>query len=53
MPARRGVERFGDLFRDRQRFVDGDRLASDALRQIIALDQLHHQRAHTVGFVRP
>ena len=46
----RGFKRFGDLFRDRQRFVDRDRPASDALRQIIALDQFHHQRANTAGF---
>ena len=46
----RGLERFGDLFRNRQRFVDRDRPARNALRQIVALDQFHHQRANTAGF---
>ena len=31
--------------RDRQRLVEGQRAAGEALRQILALDQLHHQRA--------
>ena len=44
------VQRLGNLFRDRQRFVDRDRPACKALRQILALDQFHHQRAHTAGF---
>ena len=46
----RGFKRFRDLFRDRQRFVDRDRPARNALRQIVALDQFHHQRANTAGF---
>jgi hypothetical protein len=32
----RRFERLGNLLRDRQRFVDGDRPARDALRQILA-----------------
>ena len=39
----RGFERLGDLLRDRQRFVERDRAARDALRQIVALDEFHHE----------
>ena len=39
----RGFERLGDLLRDRQRFVERNRSARDALRQVLAFDQLHHQ----------
>ena len=41
----RRFERLGDLLRDRQRFVERDRAARDALREIVALDQFHHERA--------
>ena len=41
----RGFERLGHLLRDRQRLVDRDGAARDALREILALDQLHHERA--------
>ena len=47
------VRRFqglGHLLREGQGFVDGDRATSDALRQIVALDQFHHERAHTTRF---
>ncbi len=40
----RGLERFGDLPRNGQRFADRDRAAGDPLRQIVTLDQFHHQR---------
>ena len=43
-------ERFGNLLRDGQRLVERDRAARDALRQVVALDQLHHDRAHTAAF---
>jgi hypothetical protein len=39
----RGFERFGDLFRDGERLVYRDRTARDALRQIVALNELHHE----------
>ena len=39
----RGFERLGDLLRDRQRFVEWNRAARDALRQVLALDEFHHQ----------
>ena len=40
----RGFERFGDLPRDWQRFVDRNWTARNPLREIFAFDQLHHQR---------
>jgi hypothetical protein len=40
----RGFERFGDLLRDRECVIERDRAAADALRQVLALDQLHHER---------
>ena len=40
----RGLERLGDLLRERQGLVERDRPARDALRQVLAFDQLHHQR---------
>ena len=46
----RGFERLRDLLRDRQRLVDRDRPARNALRQVLALDEFHHQRTDTVGF---
>ena len=46
----RRFERLGDLLRDRQRLVDRDRPARNALRQVLALDEFHHQRTDTVGF---
>src|SRR5262245_32133820 len=53
----RGFERFRDLLRDRERFIDRNRPAfakslrrgkatSDALREILAVDELHHERGH-------
>ena len=49
----RRFERLGDLLRDRQRFVDRNRAARDALRQIVALDQFHHEGVHAAGFLEP
>ena len=40
----RGFERLGDLLRDLKRLVDRDRAARNALRQIVALDEFHHER---------
>ncbi len=39
----RGFESIGDLFRDRLRIAPGDRAPCDALREVFALDQLHHE----------
>ncbi|HYN06077.1 MAG TPA: hypothetical protein VES67_01680, partial [Vicinamibacterales bacterium] len=41
----RGFERFGDLTRDGEGFVEWERAACETLRQILALDQFHHQGA--------
>ena len=46
-------ERLRDLPRDRQGFFDGNRAAPDALRQVVALGQFHHQRPHAVGGFEP
>ena len=46
----RGFKSFRDLFRYRQCFVERDRPASNALGQIVALDEFHHERTDTVGF---
>ena len=39
----RRFEGVGDLPGDRQRLVEWDRPARDPLRQILALDQFHHE----------
>ena len=46
----RRFEGFGDLLRDRQRLVDRNRPARNALRHVLTLDEFHHQRTDTVGF---
>ena len=46
----RRFERLGDLLRDGQRFVERDRAARDPLRQIVALDQFHHEGGHAPAF---
>ena len=48
-----GLERLGDLFRDRQRLVDRYRAARDRLRQILALDEFHHERVQAGRFLEP
>ena len=48
----RGLQRLGDLFRDRQRLIDRDRPAHDALGEIIALDQFHHERRDAPAFFK-
>ena len=40
----RGFERLGNLLRNRQRFIDGNRPLRDAVRERRPLDQLHHER---------
>ena len=40
----RGFERLRDLLRDRQRLVERDRAPRDPLRQVLALDEFHHER---------
>ena len=41
----RGFERFGDLSRNRQRLVERNRPARDAFREVLAFDELHHERS--------
>jgi hypothetical protein len=43
--------RVGDLPRDGDRLRDRQRPPRDHLRQVLALDQLHHQRAATVALL--
>ena len=42
----RRFERLGDLSRDRQGLVEGERATRDPLRQVVPLDQLHHQSGY-------
>ena len=42
----RGFERLGNLLGNGQRFVERNRATGDALREVVAFDQFHHQRAH-------
>ena len=42
----RRFERLGDLHGDRQRVVEGDRTVCDPLGEILAVDELHDERAN-------
>ena len=44
----RRLERFGDLFRDQERLINRDRSTRDPLREVLALNQFHHERADSV-----
>jgi hypothetical protein len=46
----RGFEGQRDLPRDRQSFVERHGSAPDALRQIVAFDELHHEGGHAAAF---
>ena len=46
----RRFQRLRDLPGDGQRFVERDRATRDALRQVLALDQLHHERGDAAAF---
>ena len=48
-----GLERFRDLPRDRERLDDWQSrwMGRDPVRQRLALDELHHDRARTVIFL--
>jgi hypothetical protein len=43
-------ESLGNLARDGQRLIERHRPARDPLRQVVAFDQLHHQRLPAVRF---
>ena len=45
----RGLERFGDLLRDGQRFIERNRPLRDPVGERRPLDQLHHQRGLAVA----
>ena len=45
----RRFERVGDLSRDRQRFVERNRAASNPHRQIVAFDELHDEGVHAAA----
>ena len=42
----RRFERVGDLPGDRQCLIDRDRATGKALRELLALDEFHHQGVH-------
>jgi hypothetical protein len=46
-------QRLGDLFRDRDRFIDWRRATGDPLRKILALYQFHHERRNAVALFEP
>ncbi len=46
----RRFECLGNLLRNRQRFVDRDRAFRDPLREVVTLDQFHHQRGDATAF---
>ena len=47
----RGFESLGDLHGNRQSFIERDRAARHALRQVLALDEFHHQRVLAGRFI--
>ena len=47
----RGFQRLGDLLRDRQRLIERNGAACDALRQIVAFNEFHHERGNASGFL--
>jgi hypothetical protein len=46
----RRFERLRDLFCDAECFVERNGAARNALREVLALDEFHHQRTNTVRF---
>jgi len=49
----RGFQRLGDLLRNGERLIEGNRAAGDALRQVVALDEFHHEGGEVRVFSRP
>ena len=47
----RGLQRLGDLLRNRQRLLQRDRPLSDPVGEGRPLDQLQHQRPRALGFL--
>ena len=46
-------ECFGNLYRNRQRFIDRDGTARETLRQVLAFDKFEHERGDAVSFFDP
>ena len=42
----RGFEGLGDLTGDRKRLIQRNRTTGDALREVVTLDQFHHEGGH-------
>ncbi len=49
----RGLQAFGNLLRDGNSFVDGDRAARQPLGEVFAFDQLQRQREDTLALLEP
>jgi len=49
----RGLERLGDLSRDAERFVQRQCSSQQALREILAVDELHDERASIDRLLEP
>ena len=49
----RGLERVGDLLRDRQRFIERNRSVPYPVRERRPLDQLQHERQRPSASSRP
>ena len=47
----RRVESLGDLPGDRQGLIDRDRASCNALREILTLDEFHHEGGHARRFL--
>src|SRR5262245_14990976 len=47
----RRLERLGDLAGNRERLLERNGTASDSLREVFTLDQLHHERRETVALL--
>ncbi len=47
------LERLGDLPRDGERLVDGERAAREPLREVLARHQLHRQRHEALALLEP
>ena len=52
-PLVRGFESLGDLARDRKRLIQRNRTTGDALREVVTLDQFHHEGSQAPAFFEP
>ena len=49
----RGFERLGDLFRDRERFIEWNRALRDSIGKRGTFDQFEHQRRRAIALLEP